>query len=588
MRVLQETISKTRIYRCGQQGRNSAKMNLSKLATQILSSNWHCLKRLLMLCIVFLPSAFAQTPDAVIPLFPIGSEEGELLYESPELIRHSKESDSVIYSHLIQLNNWKVTETRQLSDHRVGLKTIQIRIEYTGEVELTAAQLHACKPVVLLLPVYAISYKPISPKPGWGKAAPTRRTTTDGPQNVVILMIDTLRDDGTPPYGHPFVIAPHLDILASLGTTFTNAYAASSSTRPSVGTIFSGLHPIAHGAERHALNGARLRSSFPVMAEFFSEMGFETAGAVSNAQITKAYGFERGFDRYHCPIRDHEATEMGLRELRRLSEPFFLYLHYIAPHQPYEPAGLYRGMYDGKTKYPELDAYLAEVTQDDRRIGRILAELARQGLLDRTLIWTLSDHGEEFWEHGWNGHGANLYQESLRTVSIVTNPVALPINKRVGVPVMHADVFPTLREWYQKTSSLPLAGLSLAPFLQQKKTEIPDAFSERPVFLHHGGGTKTQVHPSDKQAILYDNNKWVWWTQKNQWERYDLVADPLEANDLAKDASPAITPMQENLLSAYKAQTQLGERLSTPGANKNGVTLSRQELENLRDLGYVK
>jgi arylsulfatase A-like enzyme len=530
----------------------------------------------------------ASSPDGVIPLFPINSESGELIYESPELIYDVEPEDAVIYSTYLKFINWKIVQTQSSENIDNTLSKLQYKLEYTGDVDLSAAQLHACKPVVLLLPVYGISYKATPPKPGWGIQSPLRRDDNDGLQNLVILMIDTLRDDCTPPYGHPFVIAPHLDMLASLGTTFTNAYSASSSTRPSIGTIFSGLHPVVHGAERHALNGARLRPGFPVIAEFMSDLGFETTGAVSNAQITSAYGFERGFDRYHCPIRDHEVTEVDLKELQRLSEPFFLYLHYIAPHQPYEPAGLYRGMYDTRTEYPEMDAYLAEVTQDDRRVGRILAELARQELLNRTLIWTVSDHGEEFWEHGWNGHGAKLYEESVRTVSIVTNPSKLSIDKRVTAPVSHADIFPTLVNYYKNETDFASNGLSLMPFLQNQSSNIPNDFSQRSLFLHHGGGTKDQAHTSDKQAILHNKDKWIWWTQTGAWEQYNLENDPGETNNLVKSASAAITSMQDSLLGYWKAQHQLAERLSTPGGEGQGVNLSRQEMENLRDLGYVK
>ncbi|MDP8244918.1 MAG: sulfatase [Candidatus Hinthialibacter antarcticus] len=531
---------------------------------------------------------YANSPDAVVPLFPVNSENGELLYESPELTSTVAPDEGGFYPELIQFNNWTVTSTREIENSTDLTSRIQCVIEYTGEVSLSAAQLHACKPVVLFLPTSGITYKPKAPSPSWGRAAPKRREGSEGPQNLVLLMIDTLRDDCTPPYGHPFVIAPHLDLLASMGTTFTNAYAASSSTRPSIGTFFSGLHPIAHGAERHALTGARLRPGFPVIAEYMSSMGFETAGAVSNAQITSAYGFERGFQRYHCPIRDHEVTEMGMKELQRLSEPFFLYLHYIAPHQPYEPAGLYNGLYEGRTPYPEMDAYLAEVTQDDRRVGRILSELARQGLLDRTLIWTLSDHGEEFWEHGWNGHGANLYEESVRTVSIVNSPPYTPPGQTIETPVMHADVLPTLQDFYQQSAGFLSAGLSLKPFLQSQKTAVLADFIQRPVFLHHGGGTKADAHPSDKQAILHDGEKWVWWTQTNAWEHYQLDQDPQEANDLAKSASGAISSMQESLMRVNNIQHQLAERFSTPGGDGQGINLSRQEMENLRDLGYVK
>lgn len=517
----------------------------------------------LFLACLFSFSASALASTRLMPLYPVGAEGGVLVYAS-EPFAAEETAHKEFLPERVRLKNWSLDWSLPHADG----SRVECRVRYTGPVALSLAQLHACKPVVLALPYRQDGYQP-----------PER-------PNLVMLMIDTLRGDHTPPYGHPFVIAPHIDLLASLGVTFETAYSASPSTRPSVGTIFSGLHPIAHGAERHALRGAALRPAAPHLAEWLDDLGYASAAAISNAQITAAYGFDRGFERYHCPVADHQVTELGLDELERLPEPFFLYLHYIAPHQPYEPAGLYRGLYEGLSDYEEQDAYCAEITHDDRRLGRIVADLARRGLLDRTVIWTISDHGEEFWEHGWNGHGAKLYEESVRTASIVTAPHTIGMGERVSEPVMHADVFPTLQEWLGNAVEFPQAGLSLMPLLRSE--ELPEAFQNRSIFLHHGGGLEDAPHESDKQALVSNEHKLIWHVEKtNEFEWYSLADDPLEQQNLAGQGPPTMTELKPVLQFYINAQHLLAERLITPGAG-GGVRLSRQELENLRDLGYVK
>ncbi|MBI1387468.1 MAG: sulfatase-like hydrolase/transferase [bacterium] len=543
---------------------------------------------IILLCLTL--NVRAQAPGEIVGLYPARTANGVVEYRSGALT--VADSPPRLDTGRVQLKHWRLEwSAENAAGDAIPFNELKdasrfyltCRASYSGPLHLTVDQLEACKPVVLLVPASGVQYQAEPPHPGWFRSKPHRGG--DDP-NVVFLMIDALRADCTPPYGHPFSIAPHMEMLASLGVTFENSYGASSSTRPSVGTIFTGLHPVAHGAERHAIDGARLRPNAPRMAQWFHEMGYETAAVSSNAQISARYGFSDGFDRYHCPVREHEVTPRGLIELQRLSEPFFLYLHYIAPHQPYRPAEPYASLFTGMTKYPELDAYLAEIAIDDHRIGQVLAELARQGLLNRTLLWTMSDHGEEFWEHGWNGHGATLYEESVRTVSIVTEPSRLIMGRRAEPPVCHADIFATLRGLFGAEPLALSRGADLSGFLLPG--EAPPDLDGRPVYLHHGGGLQHGPHESDKEAILRNGKKLVWWTQKDDWEFYDLAADPGETNNLAEEASTTMSDMKASLQTEFERNRELGESLSLPGFDRASVRLSREEMENLTDLGYIK
>ncbi|RJP23185.1 MAG: DUF4976 domain-containing protein [Candidatus Omnitrophota bacterium] len=458
-------------------------------------------------------------------------------------------------------------------------------------------QQEACRPEVLLIPAAGAVIQSTHPKPSllariFGARSPVRLAgVTKIPTNIVMFMMDTMRSDHTPPYGHPFVLAPHIDMLASLGAVFTHSYGASSSTRPSVGSMFSGLQPLAHGAIRHATLGAFLHDGVPLLAESLRKQGLFTAGISSNDQVSAAYGFTRGFDFFKGSLWDSQVTPVALEQLKIIDEPFFLYLHYIAPHAPYQPPTQWKGLYQGLTKYEEQDEYCAEITADDRRVGEVLKELSKQGLLDRTLVWLVSDHGEEFWEHGWKEHGTTVYEESVQTVSIVMYPEFVAAGRRIAVPVTHADMYPTFTDlfrWEQPTFS---QGMSLLPLLQGKEDVNVE---NRPLFLHHGGGLQLGPHFSDKSGILLGKMKLICWDQKEEWEFYDLSQDSAEkmnllahGNESDAEREAIHVKMEQLLLQHREACHVIADYYTSPDEMARTVELSPREIENLTDLGYM-
>lgn len=550
-------------------------------------------------------TAEGASPDNVIGLYYAGEHDESLLYRSDPLYR--SDDDMRLFIESLQLRHWPMRWFIEFDDENHSLNdaplnntpssfTLVCETRYDGPLDLSPHELEASRPHVLLLPTRGLTVEAQTPSVSWlghlfGGETPHRRSKgDDNPPNLVMLMIDTLRADHAPPHEHPFLIAPHMEMLAALGVAFEQSYGASSSTRPSVGTIFTGLHPRAHGAERHALAGARLHGGVPVMAEWMLKREYYTAAVSSNAQITSAYGFGRGFETFLCPVREYQVTPLGNAQLRKLHEPFFLYLHYIAPHQPYTPPQRYASLYQGLTPYPELDAYCAEITFEDRRVGRILAELARQDLLNRTILWLLSDHGEEFWEHGWNGHGSSLYEEQIRTTSIVTYPPRIHMGKKESTFHAHDDILPTAQALLGATPEQPVHGVDLSPLLL-RDADPSTAPPQRPLFLHHGGGLQIGPHESDKQGVLLDSQKLIWWTEKDDWELYDLADDPIEQMNLydrlAEQTPDTITLMKTLLRERLSESARFAEQF-LQDEDRNNVELSPAELRNLRDLGYIQ
>ncbi len=257
--------------------------------------------------------------------------------------------------------------------------------------------------------------------------------------NILLYVIDALRADHLGCYGYSSP-SPRIDAFAQQATLFETAYAQSSWTKSSVASIMSGLLPRAHTANRR---GDALPPGIDTLAERLNRLGYATAGFVTNPNLASAFGFDQGFDTYELLVEEDpqrgyiRSDALNLRgiewlENRRPAEPFFLYMHSMDPHDPYlsgaskgEPADaigtmeFMTALEDGRiTPSNEirkrlLELYDSEIAFNDQHFGRLLDWLQRVELYGSTLIVLVSDHGEEFEDHGWWRHGKTLYQEQL-------------------------------------------------------------------------------------------------------------------------------------------------------------------------------
>src|SRR5439155_1628632 len=202
---------------------------------------------------------------------------------------------------------------------------------------------------------------------------PPQTAAPAGAPNVVLIMVDTLRADHLSCYGSTTVKTPHIDTLAADGLRWTSAFSQASWTRPSVATILTGLYPSSHGAVHKA---DRLPDRVDTLAEVLGRAGYHTVGFADNANVSQAFNFQQGFDEYHYLAPDfffaasepaaqlalysglrlvrerflahyvdvhhyYQPAEVVTAEVRRWldrgarDEPFFLFAHYMDPHDPY-------------------------------------------------------------------------------------------------------------------------------------------------------------------------------------------------------------------------------------------------------------
>ena len=110
-----------------------------------------------------------------------------------------------------------------------------------------------------------------------------------------------------------------------------------------------------------------------------------------------------------------------------------------------------------------VDRYDGEILHNDRSFGLLVDKLKQLGVLDNTLIVVVSDHGEEFWDHGWTAHGHSLYQELTHCALLMWNPKLLPAPRRVANPVQLVDVMPTVLDLLGLKIPEVAEGQSLVP-----------------------------------------------------------------------------------------------------------------------------
>lgn len=340
--------------------------------------------------------------------------------------------------------------------------------------------------------------------------------------NVVLLTVDSLRSDHCSCYGYDRETTPELDSLSMNGTRFMNAYSPSSHTRESVPAFLSGQYP-------HAAVDDGYHLAAPTLATHLSE-SHHTGAFHSNPFISRAYGFDNGFDvfdddlylaqhrllalaqRLWDKIRNHHyarAESINSRALDWLDslpddESFFLWNHYMDTHGPYEPPEPYRSKWTGQSisgrkaqnlydralsdpgsittaeRQLLIDLYDGEIRYTDAQIQKLLDELADRDYLEETLVLVTSDHGDGLGDNGQYGHPRYLHDE-LVTVPLMMNNPNDAGGRVSNVPVSGLDIAPTVLSAVGRESA-DLPGVSLRQVLSDEST-----FEERCIILEARG-----------------------------------------------------------------------------------------------------
>ena len=431
-------------------------------------------------------------------------------------------------------------------------------------------------------------------------------TSTSTPRNLLFIVVDSLRADHLSTYGHGRASVA-IDRLAREGTTFERAHASAPWTKPSVATMFTGLHPTSHGVTN---TEAILSDDVETLAEVLLAAGYRTSAVVSHHLIGRKFRFHQGFESFdqdaargHRFISSALVTQKASAVLAAAavqSAPFFLFAHYFDPHYDYRDhaniayAKRSAGRLDGSQGIGQLRRMLSDMTTEerdflrdrydeeirftDRAIGRLLARLDGLGLAEDTLVVFTADHGEEFGGRGWLGHTQSLYRELVRVPLVMRGP-DVAIGARVNVPVSLVALAPTVLELMGlESSSTAYQATSFAARLTGEETPYEPVFCEVDYLGAEEG--KPGVPTCRKKAIVGERYKLIRDDRSGRVELYDMAGDPGEERDLGAE-HPGVVVELVALLERHLAA--LGEdRHET-----ESVEYTEEELRALQELGYV-
>ncbi len=390
-------------------------------------------------------------------------------------------------------------------------------------------------------------------------------------KNVVLISMDTLRGDGPGVCGNSRPVSPVLDRFSRTAAQFANCLSHAPSTLPSHASLFTSEYPSRHGLNRGSLDETLPRDT-ELLSEILRENGYLTAAFTAGGQMSGRYGFCRGFDIY-AESEYHSGPIFGQGkswlDTIPVSQPFFLFLHTYEVHHPYQPSPEFIGAldpdYTGKVD-GEMETIhainLGEISAADRDVRHMqllyeaqfrdfdhvfedfLGFLNEKNLRDNTLLIFLSDHGEEFGEHGVVGwHSHTLYDELLRVPMMISCPALNLVRGIIPDTVCLVDLLPTVMDLLALPSGTDAwAGESLAGMLRKKSAgdfhrENRSFFAEK----NWDGVARSIIRGSDK--LIYDFEHRV-------SHFFDLDRDPREQRPL-----PSRGPVYRDLLDRLMAWT---------------------------------
>jgi arylsulfatase A-like enzyme len=427
--------------------------------------------------------------------------------------------------------------------------------------------------------------------------------------NVILIILDTVRHDALGCYGNPRQPTPNIDAIAADGSRFDQAISPSGWTLPAVASLLTGAWPTIHGALGRQIVLTPVRDEVPTAPEILSAAGFTTLGIANAAFVSPMLHLDRGFDvfdhqyTYNWDARradaSIDATLQLLQEYR--SRPKFLLIHLFDAHLDYDPPGEYATKYTGGRTEPapplalptclemytnegtapptqqDIDyitgVYHGEVSFMDAQVGRLVETLKSMGIYDTSTIIITSDHGEEFWDHSGFEHGHTLYDELVRVPLIVKLPTSdAPVQHTIKAQVPLFDVMPTILDILGIAQPATFAGVSLLPLITGQTNEDRVAFSE------------STLYGANRIALRSSRYKYIYDLDGETGELYDWRNDPRETTDLSDELPDTASEMRVELLEFHGTLTERAQSMSTP----EPVDMSPKRIEMLRSLGYIR
>jgi len=444
--------------------------------------------------------------------------------------------------------------------------------------------------------------------------------------NIILLLIDTLRADHLDAYGYERRTAPRLDELIDSGILFTKAYSSTNWTRPAVASLFTSTMP-----SRHRVNdiGRAVAPSFPLLAETLSRAGYRTVFVSAGPNIQPEDGYGRGVDHFdygratppllrtvligQALLRflpgiefwfrpsgleldagdPKDFTDRALRWARETEEtrPIFLYIHYLGPHDPYDPPAPYYEAYTDVPPVPRLlepptqrwsgrnwlspadrqqmiAQYDGEVLWHDAQLGRLLDGLRGTGRLDDAVVVVIADHGEGFGEHGLWAHSVGMFDEVVRIPMIFWSPGRWVGPRTIHIPVSLIDVAPTLASIAGTEIPESFDGEDLLPWIEGRRS------GDRLVFMENPNNDELGIRTAE----------WAYFEGRTRegFRRWLFRSDDHEGKEELSETHPEVV---EQLHQLARARREMDRSRQVESVE---IEIGERRREELRALGYLE
>lgn len=452
--------------------------------------------------------------------------------------------------------------------------------------------------------------------------------------NIILITLDACRVDHLGFYGYERNTSPNLDKIAEESIVFLNNYSVVPQSDPAIVSILTGMYPHNHGIR--TLGNAK-SISVPALHQLLKSKGYKTA--CMSIEQNDNDSIKNGFDEFNLlrwrvkskikrtlkKLLDRKkqfgtseiVTDNAIDWIRKNSKnKFFLYLHYMELHWPYNPPSpfdhIFDPNYDGKHNFNDLDGgkikrgdlifnkilpdeeirhsiahYDGSILYLDSQIERLAEFLKNEKLWDESIIIILGDHGEHLGEHDFfYQHVASVYQPSLRTPLIIKAPGMH--HKKIYALTESIDIMPTVLDLLGMPLEKPVDGKTLTPLANGSAEKIKNlVFAESGVSLFKQNKRKYIEGIEGKWRMVTDG-KWkliyIPHPEEGIYELYNIDKDPMEKTNLAGQEKEIEEYLKEKLyLWMENKRAAEAEPQSAPYTGKDEEKVK----ERLKRLGYI-
>ena len=413
-------------------------------------------------------------------------------------------------------------------------------------------------------------------------------------------------------YAPKNAITPNIDKIAEEGMMFTRSFTATAMCAVTRQQLYTGIYPVRNGAYG---NHTRVYDGVKSAVHYFRDIGYRVGLAGKGHIFPKqAFPFERVGKENKGP--DGESS-FGIEQTRKFmarnkNQPFFLVVASANPHGPWNRGDTKQYPKD-KLEIPvflndtpglrhRLSQYLAEVTDLDREVGLLEAEIEKLGIKNETIFIFTSEQGSSLPFGKWTN-----YDSGLQTAFIIRWPNNISAGTSSEAMIEYVDVIPTLTDLVQGTVPENLDGKSFKPVLLGQESEHKEYVYgiQTSMNVHEGapypirsirGKHFKLIHnlmSDGKFSNVITQNPWFKdeiraerkinkqnysrYVKRPEFEFYDIVNDPFEQDNLIDQPQykDQVAVLKDNLSAWMVQQGDLGVETELSVCERKGFSHRR-------------